>query len=182
MIETLEKNDVVINPEDYLDLALKFAFKYRPKNSFEAIKDTEIYSIACEELIRAARSYKSDRGDFSRFAWRFMMNRFFKSIRSQKRLKRSAKFSSLSKNEWVNIAEPNQQDSIKDILPLVLKDIDEDTPQDREDRQIVIEHYINGKQINLIAEVLRVTRVTIHNRMQRYFGKIKSRFNNAKGD
>lgn len=180
MFETSEKNDVAIDPADFLHLALKFAFKYKPKHSYEEIKDTEVYSIACEELIRAARLYEPDRGDFSRFAWRSMLNGFLQSIRSQKRIKRSARFASLSENEWSNITQRVDQDSLNDMLPLVLRDIDEDTQQDKEDRQLVIEHFINGKKINLLADILGVTRVTIHNRMQRCFGRIKSRLENAK--
>lgn len=182
MYEALEDNDVAINPADYLWLALKFAYKYKPKNCFEEIKDTEVYSIACEELIRAASLYKADRGEFTRFAWRSMMNGFLQFIRSQKRMKRSAHFSNLSDYDWRNIAERHDGNRMNDMLPLILKDTGDFSQQEKEDLQLVIDHYINGKQINVLADVLKVTRVTIHSRMQRCFGKIKRRLKDMKGD
>ena len=182
MYELLEDNDIKINPADYLWLALKFAYKYKPKNSYEEIKDTEVYSIACEELIRAASLYKANRGDFTRFAWRSMMNGFLQFIRSQKRMKRSANFARLNDHDWHNIPDRNEKDSIKEMLPLILRDTAKDSQQDKEDLQLVIDHYINGKQINVLADILKVTRVTVHSRIQRCFNKIKRKFNDMKGD
>jgi hypothetical protein len=49
---------------------------------------------------------------------------------------------------------------MNDMLPLILKDTGDFSQQEKEDLQLVIDHYINGKQINVLADVLKVTRVT----------------------
>ena len=169
----LEHPEVSIDPEDYLHLALKIAYKYRSKHSYEEIKDTEVYSIACEELIRAAIAYKPERGDFSRYAWKIMTNGILQKMRHQKRKKRSASFAELTENQWNNVVTSEASVSHLHLLPILFKHDDQDTHQDREDKNLLIEHYINNKKINILAEVLDVTRMTIYKRMQRAIEKLK---------
>lgn len=175
MTQTIEIITERIDPSDYLYLAAKVAYKFRSKNKFERIVDTEVYSIACEELIKAVNTYKSDRGDFSRFAWRSMTNGILQRLRAQKRLKRSASFDEIDPDKWKNLERKDQGNAFEKILPLILKDYDGETLQERKDKQLVIDHYINGKRINLLAEANCITRQSVHNRINRCLARLKDR-------
>lgn len=170
---SLEYPEVRIEPEDYLHLALKIAYKYRSKHSYEEIKDTDVYSIACEELIHAAATYQPERGDFSRYAWKIMTNGVLQKIRHQKRKKRSTVFAELTEKQWNNVATSESDSSHLHLLPILFKHDHQDTHQDREDKNLLIEHYINNKKINILAEALDVTRMTVYKRMQRAIEKLK---------
>lgn len=174
MINTLDIQHSRIDPQDYLYLAAKVAFKYRNKHGFERLKDTEIYSIACEHLIRAAQSFKSDRGKFAGFAWKYMSNGILQKFRSQRRLKRSACFSVLDHNKWNNIESRNQSSPVF-LLSSILQDYEGETRQDREDKQLVIDHFMYGKKISLLAEAVGVSRQAIHNRINRCLQKLRER-------
>ena len=65
-----------INPSDFVFLAKVVAHKFRKKSrKVEKIEDSEQYSVALLELVRAASIYDSSiHEDFSRFAFRAMCN------------------------------------------------------------------------------------------------------------
>ena len=181
MVAQAQKSDAKVKAEDFLCLALKFAHKYRPRRAREEIRDTEVYSIACEHLIRSAAVYDSGPEDFPKFAWRFMRNGYFQTLRAQARIKRSANLSRLSEAQWASIAETSEADRIYDLLPLVFKESKTECRVDKEDRQLVVDHYINKKKVNHLAEALGVSRMTVHSRMQRCLRKLKSQYERELG-
>ena len=181
MSAQIEINDARVNVEDHLCLAIKFARKYRPRYSREDVKDSEVYSIACEQLIRSAAVYASDPEDFPKFAWRFMKNGYFQTLRAQKRIKRSANFSRLSASQWTNLMGPAEARTIYDLLPLVFKEANAESHADKEDRQLVIDHYIHKKKVNHLAEAMGVSRMTVHSRIQRCLRKLRSQYERELG-
>ena len=169
------QTEQVIDPADHINLATKIAYKFRPKHSYEKIEDTEVFSIACEELTRAAKSFHHDRGDFARFAWRSMRNGILQKIRFQNRKRRKANFSLLDDKRWNNIEQLIQDNSCIQLLPNILQDHESETAQERENKQLVIDHYIHGKQINMMASALGITRRAIHDRIKKCLASLKER-------
>ena len=176
----LVKVDKPIDPTKYIFLVEVIAHKFRKKfgGKFERIEDTEPYSIASLELVKAAASYNPRiNEDFSRYAFRAMRNGIIESIRYRNRKKRTAEFYKLTNVEWQEI--PAEDESIPSNvmnadLNQVLLDI-EDSEQDRIDKAILAEIYLHGKKIPLVAEKYGITRMTVYNRIHRIIGKIRQR-------
>ena len=161
---------------DYIFLAKVVAHKFRRK--VEKIEDTEAYSIACVELVKAAVSYNPTvQEDFSRYAYRAMLNGVIEHIRRRKAKKRTANFETISDKDFRNI--PEDLDTLPENLPVdllrtLLADID-DTEQDRSDKALLTEIYLGGTKIPVIAEKYGISRVTVYNRLRRILGKIRQR-------
>ena len=179
----IETSDLAI-PIDiakYTFLVKAIAHKFRKKfsNKFEKIEDTEGYSIAFLELVKAAAEYDpSINGDFSRYAFRVMKNGIIEAIRHRHRQKRTAEFTKLTSLEWEEIEEKAQASpsSIpQDVYETLLGDHPDDTAQDRADKILLTEIYIQGKKIPLIAEKYGVSRVTVYSRLRRIIDKIRQR-------
>ena len=180
-LQTLEPKVVAPRPkvEDYIFLAEVIAHRFRQKNKrAENIKDTEAYSIACEELVKAAHSYDPDvNPDFSRYAFRLMRNGVIDSIRTKNTQKRSANFEAISDKEWDEVpAKGERSEGLPvELLRMLLSDHPEDTDQDRGDKSLLMELYLREKNITVIAEQYGISRVTVYSRLRRIFGKIRQR-------
>lgn len=167
-----------IKVADYIFLAEVVAHKFRNKKRFEKIEDTEPYSIACEELVKAAVDFNpAVQGDFSRYAYRAMLNGVIEHIRHKKAKKRTANFETITDKEFRNI--PEKLEGLPECLPVdllktLLADLG-DTEQDRDDKSLLTEIYLGGKKVPVIAEQYGISRVTVYNRLRRILGKIRQR-------
>ena len=96
-LTTVDK-PVNLNPTDYLFLVEAISHKFRTNNK-EKIKDTEIYSLCCEELLIAIKSFNPlVSADPARFIYRALRNRIIEYLRYNKRKKRAAEFEILSED------------------------------------------------------------------------------------
>jgi RNA polymerase sigma factor (sigma-70 family) len=168
-----------IKVADYLFLAAVIAHKFRNKKKYEKIEDSEPYSIACEELVKAAVGFDpAVQGDFSRYAYRAMLNGVIEHIRHKKAKKRTATFENISEKDFRSIPEKGEgtPDTLPvDLLKTLLADDGTDTEQDRDDKALLTEIYLAGKKIPVIAEQYGISRVTVYNRLRRILGKIRQR-------
>lgn len=164
---------------DYLFLVEVIAHKFRNKKKYEKIEDTEPYSIACEELVKAAVGFDAAvQGDFSRYAYRAMLNGVIEHIRHKKAKKRTATFEPISDKDFRSIPEKSEglPDSLPvDLLKTLLADDGTDTKQDKDDKALLTEIYLGGKKIPVIAEQYGISRVTVYNRLRRILGRIRQR-------
>lgn len=162
---------------DYIFLAEVVAHKFRNKN-FEKVQDSEAYSIACLELVLAAEGFDpAIQGDFSKYAYRAMLNGVIQHIRRKKAKKRTANFETITDKDFRNI--PEKLEGLPDCLPVdllktLLADLG-DTKQDKDDKALLTEIYLGGKRIPVIAEQYGISRVTVYNRLRRIIGKIRQR-------
>ena len=158
-----------IDLADYLDLAEIVACKFC-KNKNEIIKDTEQYSTALLELVKAHKEYDpSVNDDFRRFAYRFMDNGLKDRFRYNQRKKRKAVLEHL---EQQDVAEPQKED-YKSIVETILSKSPQDTEQDLEDKIILRKIYLEGQKVTQLAEEYKVSRITIYNRINNCIRKIK---------
>jgi len=158
-----EPVDVVV----YLYLAEIVARKYYQGK--DPIRDTDVFSIACQELVKCSKKYNPTIGPFDRFAMRSMRNAIIQNIRSEKRKKRMAKFDVFDDNSWSdirNITAIIADDRGNQVLNLLNK-------LSKNDRRLVEEIYLKNKQVVDVADDLKVTRATIYNRIDRIFNFLR---------
>lgn len=79
----LLNNTQKINTVDFLYLAEIVARKFLPRSK-EPIKDTELYGIACEELVKCCEKYNPAVGPFDRYAMRAIRNGIVDFLRKSK--------------------------------------------------------------------------------------------------
>lgn len=178
-IELPPRKVVPIDPTKYMFLVEAIAHKFRKKFSgkFEKIEDTEPYSIASFELIKAAAGYDASKNeDFSRYAFRAMRNGIIESIRHQNRQKRTAEFSRLTDLEWQELSEEKQFSLVgvsSEVFQTLTATHSDDSEQDRDDKLLLMEVYFQGNNISLIAEKHGISRVTVYSRLRRIIEKIR---------
>ena len=165
-----------IDPVDFIYLVKIVAFKFLKKTrKVEKIEDSEPYSVALLELVRAASKYDSSiNGDFSRYAFRVMCNGVIQSFRRDKRQKRTAAFKVLSDKEWREIAEKQSEDC-REVLHLLLADSDEETVRDKQNKAILRRVYLEGQNISAVAEEYGITRMSVYNRLNCIIANIRNR-------
>jgi RNA polymerase sigma factor (sigma-70 family) len=167
--------------EQYMFLVEIVAHKFRKKNIFENIQDSEAYSVASIELVKAAATYDPKvNPDFSRYAYRIMCNGVVAHFRYQNRKKRIADHVYMTDREWGELKEKKPLESSefsgnKELILKLFENRPEDSHQDRLDKRLLLEIYINGKKIPVIAEQYGVSRVTVYNRIKRITNKIRQR-------
>lgn len=176
-VESHQNQITAIDPNDYLYLVEIVAHKFRKKRVFEKIQDTDAYSIASIELVKAAKAFNPNiNKDFSKYAYRAMCNGVIQNIRYQKAKKRTVKHVDITDQEWTQVKdkcfESLEQDSKKLLLKLFVESPD-DNEQDRLDKDLLIDIYIHHKKVPAIAEQEGVSRVAIYNRIKRIIGKIR---------
>jgi RNA polymerase sigma factor (sigma-70 family) len=166
---------VNLNVADYLPLVKAISRKfYRGK---ERIEDTEIYSVGCQSLVECLPAYDQAKGTFDKFAYQAIKNGIIQFIRYNKRKKRNIAINSLSDYEWNNIKEVEETiekapEISSETISLLLK-LDANTDQDKEDKKLLIDYYLNNMRISEISANLGVSKVTIYNRINRIIKKIK---------
>ena len=170
----------VIDPTKYIFLVEAIAHKFRKRfgGKFEKIEDTEPYSIALMELVKAAAGYDPEvNEDFSRYAFRSMRNGIVEAIRHRNRQKRTAEFAKLTTLEWQELPEKEvlSADIPSDVYQTLMANHQDDTEQDHADKALLTEIYIQGKKIPFIAEKYGISRMTVYNRLRRIIGKIRQR-------
>jgi RNA polymerase sigma factor (sigma-70 family) len=162
-----------VKVEDYLYLAEIVARNYyRGK---EDIKDTELYSLCCEELVRCAAGYTPSMGKFDSYAWKSLHNGVIDHIRAKKAKKRTAVFERLTDQGWDRIEGRDDNTPLPLHILSILMDGSGDTAQDAEDRELLRAVHLKGRNVKDLAEELGVSRVTVYNRLKRILGRIRDR-------
>ena len=157
--------------EDYMFLVEAMSYKFRQTG--ERIQDSEIYSICCEELVKAIDRFDLSLGeDPARFFARAMRNGIIEHYRYQRRKKRFVEFKDLPEE----IVFENKSEFIYSLPVDVLKQL-LDTA-DKNDLILLTDYYINKKSLSDIAVELDLTRMAVFNRVKRAIEKI--RINNSK--
>lgn len=157
------------NIENYLYLAEIVSRKfYRGRDK---IRDTEIFSVACQQLVKCVKKYKAEIGPFDRFAIRSIKNAILEHIRQQNRQKRSAGEYVISTQEWLQIPDSSDKSfEDHDFLKKTLSSL----PQ--EDQDILLSVFVDNLSIVNIAKRNAVSRATIYSRISKILKFIREKF------
>lgn len=168
-LTTIDK-PMPLKATDYMFLVEAISHKFR-KNNKERIQDTEIYSVCCEELLKAIKVFNPlICPDPTRFIYRAMRNGVIEYQRYNKRKKRFAQFEHLPEELWGNIPEEKVFSASSlppDILKKLLDNVDEC------DLKLLTDLYVDNKKMSVIGEEMGVSRVTIYNRTKKIIEKIR---------
>lgn len=186
MLLALVQNPLVthkpIDITEYLFLAEAVASKLRQAKGYrtERIQDTEIYSIACLELVTAAKNYDPTVcGDFSRYAYKCMRNKIISFFKYNKAKKRFVKYEELIDDQLSQVPA-KKESALKpletNLLDVILSSSPQDTEQDVLDKNLLKEIYLSGQTVSSIAEKYNVTRMTLYNRIKRITTRLQERY------
>jgi len=132
-----------IKAEDHLGLVCMVVSKYVPRNI--QIEDTEEYSEGVLALLNACREYDPKVGLFSTYAVTCIKKSLIQRWRRQKRKKRQGDANLISINSQLSIAVPKQIDkvAISNVLKEMLADHKDDRDNDKRNKQILHDHFLN---------------------------------------
>jgi RNA polymerase sigma factor (sigma-70 family) len=156
--------------EDYLYLAEWIAKKFLKSKD---VKDSEIYSVACEALFLAVEDYTPARGTVQTFLWQTMRNAIIDHIRHETREKRHGECESLGERDVEE--RPQSVPLPRELLDTLLADAPDETEKDRLDKQLLVDVYLHSKKVSDIADLMGVTREAVYQRMRRSISKIRDR-------
>ena len=154
---------------DYMFLVEAISHKFR-RNNRERIQDTEIYSVCCEELVKAIDAFNPVLyNDPARFIYRMMRNGVIEHQRYNKRKKRFAEFVELDKDMEVFCEEKSFSVAALpvSILTTLLSDIEES------DLKLLTDVYLNNKRLSDVAQELNLTRMAVYNRIKKIVEKVR---------
>jgi RNA polymerase sigma factor (sigma-70 family) len=164
-----------VQVENYLYLAEIIARKfYRGR---ELIQDTELYSVACMELVSLVENYDPRLGEFSRFAFRSLYNRLVGYIRYTNRKSRRAKLEALTDKQWQDVPDKHREEVPLpvELLPTLLQEYEDESAQDRQDKLLLKQVYLEGEKVAFVADRLGTSRMTVYTRLKRIIERIRSR-------
>lgn len=145
-----------------LGLAHKIStFYLTPK---QRVKDSDVYSVACIALIKAAKEYEPECGKFSTYAWKVMENGIKDYLRSPQAKKRNLLFS----NDWEEelVAPPTRED-LTPLLEHILRDHPGESEADRFNKRLLQRVYLGEESVFQVSEDLKISREAVYQRLRR---------------
>jgi len=139
------------NIENHLGLVRSIVAKF--KHSYVELDD--LYGIGCVALLEANSTYDSNKGSFSTWATKIIRQSIFDYFRKNK------------KESTVTYLENKEIECKKkifppDFLPILLKEEKDETDIEKQNKKILIDHFINdqswaeiGRSLNLSRERVR---------------------------
>lgn len=154
---------------DYLYLAEVVARKYY--RGHDPIRDTELFSVACQELVKCGEKYDPSVGPFDRFAMRSMRNGIIHDLRLMQAKKRAAEFEVLADQDFPERSVEPFPDV--GLLPGLLQKLPDN------DRCLIEDYFLNNNSVADLANRLAVTKVTVYNRIDRILKKLREELLNV---
>ena len=156
-----------IKPEDYIFLLKSIVSKFI-KN--QKIEDSEIYSHGCIALMNATKSYDSSKGSFSTWATKVINSSIIDYYRKSKKYN---KFENLGDDS--SLISDNSKAKIPDIvLSILLKENKKEAKIDRQNKQILLDYYLNNKSWAEIGRKLKLSRERVRQRGQKALVDIRN--------
>lgn len=162
-------SQTIISVESYLNLAKSIVSKFEKK---QIIEDSEMYSCACLALIDARESFDSSKGAFSTWATRKINQYIINYLRKNKNYR---------KIEMLGEASANVVDDAKLNIPIeklsvLLADDPNDSDLDRQNKKILIDHFIKNKSWADIGRSLKLSRERARQKGQDAIAKIREKY------
>ena len=144
--------------EQNLALAKSIVAKFRPGN----VEDSELYSVACIGLMKAAATFDPSFAKFSTWATRIIRQHIITEIR--KRRQYAVPLSSLGRDESEILAEP------KDDLPVHLASMlvspdSSDSKTEAENKRMLAMHHLEGQSLSDIGREVGLSKEGVRQRL-----------------
>jgi len=143
--------------EDNLGLAKsivsKFCRRIRPE-------DSDLYPVACLELIRAATTFDPSKAKFSTWATRMITHRLISEMRKLKKDNLIVLLSSLDHDtQERSLADHNERELPIHLVPSILEG--DCSESEAENKIILVAHYLDGKSFSKIAKKMGLSREAV---------------------
>lgn len=151
--------------ENHLGLVRSIVSKFDTSH----IMDSDLFGIGCLALVEAQKSYKPEKGSFSTWATKLIKQSIFDSFRKSKKQKAKTEI-----NE--NFVDKTKKSIPHDFLETLLSDSKNDTETEKQNKKILIDHFINGKSWAEIGRNLSLTRERVRQKGIEAIKKIRERY------
>lgn len=154
--------------DNYVGLLKSIVVNYIDKN--QKIEDSEAYSDGCLALIKAHKTYDSSKGSFSTWATRIIKQTIIGSYRKNKK-------NSFELNSDIDqIQEENDLKISQKTMSILLEEDEKDSDLDRENKKILIDHYINNLSWAEIGRRMNFSKERIRQKGQNAIEKIRIKY------
>lgn len=165
MEATIERSKV----DDHLFLVKSIVAKFIKK---QRIEDSDFYSHACIALMNAHSTYDSAKGAFSTWATKIIKRSLIDQYRKQKKEKNLKVLG----DESSDLIDNSQMSMPVDILSILLKEDKNESKIEKQNKEILVEHFLNKKTWAEIGRKLKITRERARQKGQSAIENIRKKY------
>lgn len=148
--------DESVRVEDHLGLVRAVVYKFCRKCRVE---DSELYSVGCIALMKAASSFDPTKSQFSTWATRLIRQRVIEEIC------RVSKERSVSDTDYVAKAVCPEPRKPVHMVSSIVESCDSDSPSEFEGKRVVREHYLKGRSLSDLGRELGMSKEGVRKRV-----------------
>jgi len=161
--------DSLTSVESYLNLAKSIVSKFEKRTKVE---DSEMFSCACLALMDARESFDPSKGSFSTWATRKINQYIINFLRKNKNYRKVEMLGESS----TDVVDDTKLDLPLEKLAILLRDDPKDSDIDRENKTILIDHFIKDKSWAEIGRSLNLSRERARQKGQEAILKIRKKY------
>jgi RNA polymerase sigma factor (sigma-70 family) len=148
--------DEAVRVEDHLGLVRAVVCKFYRKGRVE---DSELYSVGCIALMKAAASFDPTKSQFSTWAIRLISQRVIDEIY------RVSKEQPVADTDHVAKAVSPEARQPVHMVSSIVESRDSDSPSELEGKRVVREYYLNGRSLSDLGRELGMSKEGVRKRV-----------------
>lgn len=132
--------------------------------------DSELFPVACMGLMKAMATHDPAKSKFSYWATKIIKNSLLKEIKKNVASPKPVGFV----GDETALCE-DRHDMPLDLIPVLTRDSEQDTPYESENRRILVRHFLEGIPMAEIAREIGFTRESVRQRVRKAIESIRDR-------
>jgi len=165
-LDSVSSLRLVVNPvsdnrlvEQNLNLAKSIVAKFKPGN----VEDSELYSIACIALMKAAATFDPSVAKFSTWATRIIRQHIITEIRKNRH--DTVSLSSLDHDESDRALADSREDFPVHLAGLLVAPDPSDSKSDKENKRMLAMHHLEGQSLSDIGREVGLSKERVRQRL-----------------
>lgn len=154
-----------IKVENHLGLVKSIASKFVQKG----YEFDELYGIGCLALVEASRTYDSQKGSFSTWATKLIRQSFLNNFRKNK-------LNFVDSKQDLNEVVDLRNKIPFDFVSVLLEEEESDSYNEKQDKKILVEHFINKKSWAEIGRKLNLSRERIRQKGNDAINRLRQKY------
>jgi len=152
--------------EDHIGLVRSIVSKF---DRF-GINDSDLFGIGCLALVEAHKSYIPEKGAFSTWATKLIKQSIFDNFKKNK------KHNIKNIEESLDPVDDSKCSIPLDALSVFLQEEKDESKADKENKKILVDHYLNDKSWAEIGRELSLTRERVRQKGMEAIKKIRQKY------